>query len=113
MNKNNYSDLNELYNILKEVYPELKEREKLYDSVKDIIYNYPKQHKMGFTNKEIDILLKENYPNINMDKFNNALKGVTMMIDQESGETLIYDIDIVRAIVCDIENRDLTAAEWD
>jgi len=104
---------NELYNVMRELYPQLKQNEILYDKVKTVVYNFDKQYEIGFTNEEIDVLLKENYSNINMEKFENALNGITMYINPETHVGLIYDIDIVKGIICGIQNRELTAEEWD
>ena len=74
------------------------------------IYNYPTKYKEGFINEEIENLLKE-FPNIHKDKFNNALHGNTCMMKE--GKIISYHCDILSAIRCGLENRDLTIWEWD
>lgn len=81
-------------------------RKEVYDKV----YNFPTKHKEGFIQSEIDQLL-ENYPNINKDNFDNALCGITCMMKDE--QIVIYHCDIEKAILCGIENRNLSHAEWD
>lgn len=65
----------------------------------------------GFTNEEIDSLLSEHYPNINMRKFNNALGALACTVVDD--KMRIYPIDVIQAIYCGIGNRDLRSLEWD
>ncbi len=67
---------------------------------KEKVYNYPTKHKEGFIQSEIDIFLTE-YQNINIDKFNKALIGVTC-IDKEN-EIIFYRCDIIKALYYSIE----------
>lgn len=64
----------------------------------------------GFTYSEINELLKY-YPNINTDKFNSCLYGISCSIVNE--EIVIYKHDVKLALICGIENRDLTEFEFD
>jgi len=74
------------------------------------VYEFKTKNKEGFTNNEINILVKH-FPNINMDKFNDALSGITcILID---GESVIYHDDIYKALRCGLENRGLYTWEWD
>ena len=41
--------------------------------MKDKVYNFKTKHKQGFTNNEMKTLLQD-YPDINMDKFNDAMR---------------------------------------
>jgi hypothetical protein len=78
--------------------------------IKKKIQNYPTKHKDGFTDTEIKQLLKE-YPNINLNKFHNALNGITgIIIDKDF---LTYHCDVELALRCGIENRDSNVEEWD
>jgi hypothetical protein len=72
--------------------------------------NFNTKYKEGFIQSEIDELLKK-YPTINMDKFNNALRGTTYTII--NNENVTYPIDIIHAIKCGMENRNLNNFEWD
>lgn len=78
--------------------------------VHDRVYNYPTRHQMGFIREEYMKLLEE-YPNINMEKFWDALNGITATnID---GETIIFHQDIYLAILCGGEDRSPNSLEWD
>ena len=80
------------------------------ENIREKIYNFKTKNKEGFVQSEIDMLLKD-YPDINMNKFNSALRGITcMMVDNE---TVIYHCDIEKALRCGIENRNLRTWEWD
>jgi len=81
--------------------------------MKDIekkVYNFKTKNKEGFTPSEIKTLLKD-YPNINMDAFNNSLMGDTCMIIDN--ETIRYHCDIEKALRCGVESRDPYPWEWD
>jgi len=82
----------------------------LYKKLEDKVYKYPTKSKYGFHNDELETLLKD-YPDINMDKFNEAMMGNTCMIDE--GGVIMYHCDIFVALKCGIENRELTIEEWD
>ena len=75
------------------------------------VYDYPTKYAEGFLQEELDVLLKD-YPNINMDKFHDALMGNTCGIDA-NGKLIQYHCDIVTALRCGIENRDMYLYEWD
>ena len=80
------------------------------ENIREKVYNFKTKNKEGFVKGEIDMLLKD-YPDINMNKFNSALRGITcMMVDNE---TVIYHCDIEKALRCGIENRNLRTWEWD
>ena len=80
------------------------------ENIREKVYNFKTKNKEGFVQSEIDMLLKD-YPDINMNKFNSALRGITcMMVDNE---TVIYHCDIEKALCCGIENRNLRTWEWD
>lgn len=80
------------------------------ESIKERVYKFKTKNKEGFVQSEIDTLLKE-FPNINMDKFNNALMGNTCLMI--NNELVMYPWDIVTAIRCGVENRDPHSWEWD
>jgi len=79
--------------------------------LKELVYNYPTKHKEGFLAEEQKDLLSK-FPNVNMDKYYDALNGITCMAD-ETGQFIIYHCDILQALICGIENRDMTSFEWD
>ena len=78
--------------------------------IEDKIYSYKTKHKEGFLQTEIDMLLKD-YPDINMDRFNDALIGNTCKV--KNGKIVQYHCDIYKALMCGIQNRGLTLNEWD
>lgn len=78
--------------------------------IENLVYNYETKSEHGFNNHEIESILL-NFPDINMDKFWSAMTGNTCMV--EDNMVVNYHCDIYKAIVCGIENRDLTPYEWD
>jgi hypothetical protein len=79
-------------------------------SVFDIVYNYPTKYREGFTNSEIEEVLK-NFPNLNSDFYNKALLGTTyIMIDDEA---ITYHCDIENAICCGLKGTDVSGIKWD
>lgn len=78
--------------------------------IKKLVYEYPTKHKFGFMPDELkDIVSK--FPKINMDKYNDAMMGNTCaMVDEK---LVIYHCDVLKALICGIENRDLRIDEWD
>jgi len=79
-------------------------------TIREQVNSYKTKHKQGFTNKEYMKLL-ENYPGINMDRFSDALNGITCM--RIDGETVVFHRDIELAIRCGMEDRSPTIMEWD
>lgn len=81
-------------------------------SIHQIVYQYNTKNEMGFTYEEINDLLTRFFPKINREKFDNALRGVTCVGD-EFGNSVIYHIDIERAITCGLRNENLGGINWD
>lgn len=79
-------------------------------SIRDEVYNFKTKHKEGFTSDELEELISR-YPDINMDKYNDAMMGNTYMI--KDGESVTYHCDVLTAIRCGVENRDQKLSEWD
>lgn len=79
-------------------------------NIREKVYGFNTKNKEGFVQSEIDTLLKD-YPRINMDKFNNALMGITCM--RINNEMVIYHCDVDKALRCGLENRNLNYLEWD
>lgn len=90
---------------------ELTPAQKLHKEVYDKVYNYKTKHEEGFIKSEIDDLLKD-YPNIDMDKFNDAMMGNTCIMNEADG-IIIYHCDVEKALICGIEKRGLYSWEWD
>jgi hypothetical protein len=80
-----------------------------YKKIADYVYGYKTKHKEGFIKKEITAILYE--LNINEKRFYEALGVNTcMMIGKD---IITYHTDIVKGLVCAIENRQQNALEWD
>jgi len=90
--------------------PELTPRQKLYKEIYDKVYNYKTKYPQGFIASEEAELLKD-YPDIDMEKYNDAMMGNTCMVID--GQTIIYHCDIEKALLCGIEKRGLYFYEWD
>lgn len=80
------------------------------ENIKEKVYGFKTKNKEGFTESEIGTLLKD-YPNINMDKFKDALMGNTCMIIDD--EIITYHCDVLTALRCGIENRKQYSWEFD
>jgi hypothetical protein len=78
--------------------------------MREIVYNYKTKHKEGFTHKEVLAIIKM-FPNLDLDKFYNALDNNTCMI--KGKELIRYHHDILSALVCGVEKRDQRSHEWD
>lgn len=76
----------------------------------DKVLMFPTKHKEGFISNEVEQLLKE-YTDINMDKFNDALSGITAKVINK--EIIYYHHDIEKALFCGIEGRDIQNHEFD
>jgi hypothetical protein len=78
--------------------------------LQDIVYKWKTKYEEGFIQEEQEELIKR-FPNININKYNEAMRGNTCMMRDE--QIIIYHCDIYKALLCGIENRGLTQAEWD
>jgi len=83
-----------------------------YNEIRDHVYNYPTKNKEGFLPVEEEEVLKS-YPEINIEKYDSAMHGNTCMIESESGQIIMYHCDVLQAIICGLENRELRVEEWD
>ena len=79
-------------------------------NLEKLVYDYPTKNKEGFTDSEQLELLKK-FPDIDMEKYNKALGVVTCLVIDE--ETVIYHCDVLTALRCVTENRDMKSWEWD
>jgi len=80
-----------------------------YEKLKDLVYKYKTNYEHGFTNIEIQNLLEE--LNINERRFNKALGCNTCMIID--GNIITYHTDVLKGIVCSLENREQSFFEFD
>lgn len=76
-----------------------------------LVYNWKTKNKEGFTHREENRLLAHiGKENMDMDKYYDALRGNTcMMID---GEIITYRCDILTALRCGLEKRNMKWYEW-
>lgn len=77
--------------------------------IKDFVYSYKTKHKQGFTKTEIESLLEE--MNINEKRFYKALGINTCMVIE--GEIITYHTDVLKSVICAVENRQQNIMEWD
>jgi hypothetical protein len=76
----------------------------------DLVYQYPTKHQLGFTNSEIEDVLKK-FPNINREYYEKAMYGITCsMIDDEM---VIFHCDVENALICGLKKTDLGGVKWD
>ena len=80
------------------------------DNLKRKVYNFPTKHKEGFISNEIKVLLKE-YSSVIGDRFFEALGVNTCRVID--GEIVTYHCDVLTALRCAIEDRDIRLSEWD
>ena len=85
---------------------EVKETE--YQKLQKKIFNYKTKHVEGFIQSEIEQLLEE--LNINERRFKKGLGINTCMM--RDGEIIVYHTDILKGVVCAIENREQNSLEW-
>jgi len=81
-----------------------------YKELKDLVYNYPTKHEQGFIWCEQQELMNK-FPDINEDAYFDAQKGITCMSSTDG--LIIYHCDVLLSLVCGLENRGPTLAEWD
>ena len=81
-----------------------------YKELEKLVYDYPTKYKEGFTGEEIEDIVSR-FPGLNRDKFNDALMCITCMVIDNL--TVVYHFDILTALRCGIENREMTVGEWD
>ena len=79
-------------------------------SIQDKVYSFPTKHQDGFTIEEMTELLKD-FEGINMDAFNNALVGNTCLLIEN--EIVTYRCDLLTAIYCGMNNREVLPHEFD
>jgi hypothetical protein len=86
-----------------------EKKESEYEKLQKKVFDYNTKYKEGFIKSEIEQLLEE--LNINERRFYKALGVNTcMLID---GDVITYHTDILKGVVCAIENREQNSLEWD
>lgn len=81
-----------------------------YMKLKNLVFGYNTKNPEGFVPYEQKKLL-EDFPQINKEKYFDALTGITCMMI--NGELVIYHDDIFTALLCGLENRDMYSYEVD
>tara|TARA_B110000259_G_scaffold181223_1_gene222935 strand:- start:7742 stop:8002 length:261 start_codon:yes stop_codon:yes gene_type:complete len=84
--------------------------EEEYNKLKDKVYNFKTKHKIGFVKEETEALLKD-YPQVNMDRFQESTDGNSVQVIDD--KIVEYHCDILLALVCGLENRGPNIDEWD
>jgi hypothetical protein len=80
-----------------------------YNELEDFVYNYPTKHKQGFTGKEVLQFIEE----LKLDKdtfFDKLGVNTCMLVD---GDVITYHRDILKGLLCVLENRDMYWYEFD
>lgn len=86
-----------------------EKKESDYEKLQKKVFDYNTKYKEGFIKSEIEQLLEE--LNINERRFYKGLGVNTcMLID---GDVITYHTDILKGVVCAIENREQNSLEWD
>jgi len=80
------------------------------DKVEKKVYAFKTKYDEGFTNDEIDKLLKS-FPEVSRERLSEAIGVVTCMTKE--GQTIIFRRDIAMALSCCVENRDMHWYEFD
>ena len=83
-----------------------------YKNLKDLVYNFKTKNKQGFIDAEQRELLNR-FPGINEKKYNEAIGVVTCEMDLELKQFIIYHDDIFTALLCVLEDREISRFEWD
>jgi len=76
-----------------------------------LVYGWKTKSEHGFIQPEYTKLIGR-FPHFNEDRFYDALNGITCMMDNDKN-MIIYHCDILTAIKCATENRNMTIAEFD
>ena len=79
--------------------------------LEELVYNYPTKHKQGFIKSEMEDILTK-FPDINIDKYNDAMMGNTCMWNENDG-IITYHCDLLTALSCGINGRDVKWFESD
>ena len=84
------------------------------EEIKHAVMHYDNKYEQGLTSSEFNDILKtlrSNDDNFSLEKFCDSLNGNTCgFID---GKIVNYFHDVIVAMICGFENRDLTLEEFD
>jgi hypothetical protein len=79
-------------------------------NIEEIVYNYKTEHISGFTSTEV-LNIKKCFNFINEKKFNVALMGISCT--RINNELIIYHQDVITALKCGIDGRNMYESEFD
>jgi len=84
-----------------------------YEQINDLVNNWPSKYEEGLTRLEITNIINtiKVHNEFSHEKFDSAMMGNTCMVKDDV--MVIYHHDVVKAIQCGIENRNLNVLEWD
>ena len=97
----------------------MKKNKKEIVDLHKLVYEYPTKHKEGFLPDELKAIvtrfqrtdIENKFPKMNRKKFNDALTGITCVIMED--QIVIYHCDVLKALKCGIEDRNIKFEEWD
>ena len=80
--------------------------------LRDRVYDYKTKDEHGFSPEELEAIYNEfKDSNPNRERFDDALMGITCMVNDDG--LVIYHCDVLSALRCALESRDLNIYEWD
>jgi len=80
-----------------------------FKDLENLVYNYRTKYQEGFTEEEVLSFIEEQ----NLDKnvfFDKLGINTGMLID---GDCITYHCDILKGLICTLENREQDIYEWD
>ncbi len=80
-------------------------------TIQEIVDAYERENEIGLLEEEIIDIIEYHFDDFSIEKYNNAMMGNTC--GSKDGKLLNYPWDVVVALKCGVEKRELTAAEWD
>lgn len=80
-----------------------------YKELEDKVYNYPTKHEEGFMREEMQALVNE--MNLNLASFYEKLGVNTGLM--KGKDSITYHTDVLKGIVCVLENHEQNIFEFD
>lgn len=80
------------------------------DQLHEKVYEFKTKYSQGFLKTEIKTLIKE-FKGVTLKKMNEKLGGIT--VGSSPDGYLIYHCDVLTALHCILENRDMYQHEFD
>ena len=85
-----------------------------YKTIEDVVTSFHTKHELGFNSTEQETLVnyfKSNSKVFNIEKYNSALTGITCAMGPNG--IIIYPCDMITAIACATQDRDMKPYEFD